>query len=184
MVDRGLIVACWMVFVAYWLLSAFSTKKTAESRGWVWNIVHRVPVGLGYVLILGSTREAPWNPLVLRPVGALAVGFCVAGLMGAIWSRRTLAGNWSSDPVIKEQQELVERGPYRFVRHPIYTSILLMALGSALAVGRAASFVGWLLAAVGFWLKLMQEEQLMLRIFPQDYAAYRGRVKALMPFVL
>src|SRR5205085_5581247 len=109
---------------------------------------------------------------------------CLLGLIGALWSRRTLAGNWSSEVVLKENHELIERGPYRFVRHPIYTSVLLMVLGSMLLMGRLASVTGYLLITAGFYVKLKQEEGLLLRHFPIQYAAYRFRVKALIPYVL
>jgi protein-S-isoprenylcysteine O-methyltransferase Ste14 len=127
-----------------------------------------------------------WNPLVVPytlAIQALAVSLCILGLLGAIWARRTLAENWSMEVVFKEQHELVERGPYRFVRHPIYTSVLLMVLGSALAEGLLTALVGFLLIVAGFAVKLKQEEVLMLRHFPTQYAAYKSRVKALLPLV-
>jgi protein-S-isoprenylcysteine O-methyltransferase Ste14 len=77
----------------------------------------------------------------------------------------------------------VERGPYRFVRHPIYTSHLLMGLGTAIASGLLVAFAGLLLFIIGFWIKLKQEEGLLLRHFPDEYPAYKARVKALVPFV-
>jgi protein-S-isoprenylcysteine O-methyltransferase Ste14 len=77
----------------------------------------------------------------------------------------------------------VERGPYRFVRHPIYTSHLLMGLGTAIASGLLVAFAGLVFFFIGFWIKLKQEEGLLLRHFPDEYPAYKARVKALVPFV-
>jgi len=186
LITQRLIHACWIVFLAYWLISAWSTKKTVERQSAGAKLTYNLPLVLGALLLFWPAPLFSWNVLVVPHtlvVQVLAVGLCVLGLLGALWARRTLAENWSSEVVFKEQHELIERGPYRFVRHPIYTSLLLMALGSALATGRPGSFVGFLLFLVGFWLKLKQEEALLLRHFPTQYAAYMSHVKALLPFV-
>lgn len=101
-----------------------------------------------------------------------------------IWARKILAGNWSSDVTLKQGHELVKAGPYRFVRHPIYTGLLLMCLGAAIDIGLLRAWLGVALVFVGFWIKLNQEETLMLRHFPDDYPTYRKQVKALVPFVI
>jgi protein-S-isoprenylcysteine O-methyltransferase Ste14 len=85
---------------------------------------------------------------------------------------------------LKEGHELVDRGPYRFVRHPIYTGILTMFFATALALGHLAGFAATLLVFSSFWIKLRDEEQLMLQQFPERYVVYRQRVKRIIPFVL
>ena len=74
--------------------------------------------------------------------------------------------------------------PNRFVRHPIYTSILIMYIGSAVALPRLYLLVGLALVFAGFWLKLKQEEVVMLNHFGPKYEDHRRRVKALIPAVL
>ena len=183
---QRLIGVCWILFIAYWTITARSTKKTAEPASAAALLRYRVLCHFGVLLFLVSTRWSGLDALVIprSPVtDGIAVCVCILGLLGAIWARRTLAGNWSLEVVFKENHELVEQGPYRWVRHPIYTSILLMMLGSVLTVGHIASFVGLLFMVSGFWIKLRQEEALMLRHFPAQYAAYMSRVKALVPFV-
>ena len=83
-----------------------------------------------------------------------------------------------------EARRLVMSGPYRFVRHPIYTGHLLMGLGTAIGSGRLVAFAGLALFFVGFWIKLRQEEKLLMRSFPEEYPAYRARIRALVPYVL
>jgi len=112
------------------------------------------------------------------------VFLCVSGLVFAIWARLILGRNWSGVVTLKEGHELIERGPYRVVRHPIYTGILAMLAGTAIALGYFGSFIGFLLVFVSFWVKLKREEDLMLKHFPTKYAAYQRRVKRIIPFLI
>jgi len=184
----GIIRACWIVFITIWLVAAVSTKRAVyrESRAqrlryWVLFVIA--------CLLLFYGRELPY-PLNLRiiPHATLvawaAPVLCVAGLTFALWARVTLGRNWSGVVTLKEGHELVERGPYRFVRHPIYTGILTMFFATALAQGHLSGFVGTLLMFASFWIKLRDEEKLMLQQFPERYADYRRRAKRIIPFVL
>jgi protein-S-isoprenylcysteine O-methyltransferase Ste14 len=123
------------------------------------------------------TPHAAWAQVVGDMV-------CVLGLFVTLWARRTLAGNWSSDVTFKRGHELIRRGPYRFVRHPIYTGILTMCLGTAIEIGRLRGWLALPVMAFSFWIKLKQEERLLLRHFPDTYPAYQQQVKALVPFVI
>jgi len=125
-------------------------------------------------------------PVTPHAVGAQLTGdvVCVLGLFVTIWARRTLAGNWSSNVTFKQGHELIRRGPYRLVRHPIYTGILTMCLGTAIEIGRLRGWLALPLMAAAFWIKLKQEERLLLRHFPDDYPLYQKQVKSLIPFVI
>ena len=181
------IVACWIIFIGYWTINALKGKPTAERQNWSSIMAHRVPTTLGGILLWCPTLSYPLS-LTLTPqtdlARAIGAVICVLGLLGAIWSRRTLAGNWSSTVTFKQGHQLVQTGPYRFVRHPIYTGILLMCLGSAIAAGRFGSWLGFLFLCAGFWIKLKQEESLMLRHFPDEYPSHQTRVKTLVPFLI
>ena len=182
-----IIKACWIGFIIYWAVSALRQRAVAERAPWIDQLAHKLPVGLGAWLMFVPGRDYSWQAPVSLPQpasGYIGAALCVLGLAGAVWARWTLAGNWSSNVTFKQGHELVERGPYRFVRHPIYTSLLLMGLGTALAGNRAAPFAGLLFWFAGFWIKLQQEEQLLTRHFPNKYPAYKTRVKALIPFVI
>jgi protein-S-isoprenylcysteine O-methyltransferase Ste14 len=140
-----------------------------------------------FLLLYGRRLPYPLNlrivPAMAPPACAAAV-LCIIGLAFAFWARVTLGRNWSGVVTLKEGHELVERGPYRFVRHPIYTGILTMFFATALALGHVAGFAATLLMFASFWIKLCDEEQLMLQQFPHRYAVYRRRVKRIIPFVL
>jgi protein-S-isoprenylcysteine O-methyltransferase Ste14 len=106
-----------------------------------------------------------------------------AGLAFAIWARFVIAGNWSSYVELKRDHELIVAGPYRWVRHPIYTGLLLAFVGSALAVGEWRGVLAVAIVAASFWRKLKLEEAVMRRQFGETYARYAARVPALIPFI-
>jgi protein-S-isoprenylcysteine O-methyltransferase Ste14 len=85
---------------------------------------------------------------------------------------------------LKENHELIVRGPYRLVRHPIYTGLLAMFVATAVQLGHIAGMIGVALVFVSFWIKSSYEEELMDKQFPDQYAAYRHRVKRFIPYVL
>ena len=184
MLPGLLIAACWVLLVLYWNISATSTKPTAERQSWTGRLA-RVPVWLGYILFVVPGVH-PFGIVVIRHTviaAYLGVAICAAGLFAAIWSRKTLGDDWSRDVEFKQGHKLVEQGPYKFVRHPIYTSHLLMGLGTAITSGLLVAFMGLLSFFIGFSIELKQEENLLLKHFPDEYPAYKARVKALIPFV-
>ncbi len=186
-ISGSIIIGCWLIFLAYWFISAFGQKAMAEGQALASALAHRIPVGLGWFLLAYPKLPPPMNLVVIpHRDWMLAMGMmvCVFGLFVTIWARWTLAGNWSSDVTFKQNHELVRTGPYQFVRHPIYTGLLVMCLGTAIEVGQLRCGLSIVMVGIGFWIKLKQEERLMLRHFPNEYPAYRKQVKALVPFVI
>ncbi len=208
MIAGKLIVLCWLVFYVYWLVSAFFTKRAVWKQSLWKELLYRLPIVVGVILLFSGhevpgilvtqrpfrvhlqelwIRHSAWNAMIVghTPLAqTIAVLVCVLGLVVAIWARRTLARNWSGNVTFKENHELVQRGPYRYVRHPIYTGLLMMVLGTAISNGHVEAFVGCLFFLTSFYIKLGQEEQVMLSHFPDQYPAYRSRSKALIPYVL
>ena len=184
----NIVSGCWLVFVAIWIIGALSTKRTVyrethaqRLRYWLWMVI------ACFLLTYGQRLPYPLNLRIIphvAPTAWAAAVLCIIGLVFACWARLTLGRNWSGLVTLKEGHELVERGPYRFVRHPIYTGILTMFFATALALGHLAGFAATLLMFASFWIKLRDEETLMLRQFPDRYAAYRQRAKRIIPFVL
>jgi protein-S-isoprenylcysteine O-methyltransferase Ste14 len=182
-----LIYTCWIIFLGFWLVAVRRTKSTAEQGGWRGWLAYRLPLAIAIALLVSSfgspVLEIPIIPST--PLIHILSGFlCVTGLLFAIWARAILGSNWSSSVTLKQDHELVTRGPYRFVRHPIYTGVLLMLLGSALISGRLGPIAGMAFGFLGLWIKLSQEEALMMQHFPADYPKYKASSKALLPFVL
>jgi protein-S-isoprenylcysteine O-methyltransferase Ste14 len=179
-----LILACWTSLGFYWNVSARTIKSAAERQSFAARLA-RMPVWLGFILFVAAWVH-PFGLIVIRRtvfLDSIGVAICALGLFVAIWSRKALGAEWSRDVELKQGHKLVECGPYRFMRHPIYTGHLLMGLGTAIASGLLVAFVGLALFIGGFWTKLNQEERLLLRSFPDEYPAYKARVKALIPYV-
>jgi protein-S-isoprenylcysteine O-methyltransferase Ste14 len=182
---------CWIAWLALWIVMAFSTKRTVErsSKWWVSGLTVVVVVVVVVVAVLlrvlggtGTLERAAWTPS--PAVSVLSVALVVTGLAFTAWARLTLGRNWSGAVVFKEDQKLIVAGPYAVVRHPIYTGLLAMLLGTALAYAEPIGFFLFAAGVVALYAKARKEEQLMTRHFPGAYAAYRERVKAIIPYVL
>jgi protein-S-isoprenylcysteine O-methyltransferase len=179
-----IVLASWGAFVVTWAIAALFVKRTVERR-WGWGRMLILVAFLGAwaarsAPVLGATRT--WTPTPATEW--LGAGVVLLGLVVTIWARLTLGSNWSGEVTFKLDHELIERGPYRYVRHPIYTGILLMALGTATLQARLASFLFCAGLLIGLLFKLRAEEELLTRHFPEAYPRYRERVRGLIPFVL
>jgi protein-S-isoprenylcysteine O-methyltransferase Ste14 len=99
-------------------------------------------------------------------------------------ARLYLGRNWSADPRIARDHDLVRRGPYRLVRHPIYTGMVVASIGTAIAFGQLRDLLALPLLCVGLWLKARAEERLLLSEFGDRYTAYRLDVRsAIIPYL-
>jgi protein-S-isoprenylcysteine O-methyltransferase Ste14 len=113
-------------------------------------------------------------------------GFAIValGLGFTVWARVVLGRNWSGIVTVKQDHELVTEGPYRWVRHPIYTGLVVAFAGSATARGEWRGVLAVLIVFVALWRKLTLEERWMIETFGDAYLRYREKVRALIPFVL
>jgi protein-S-isoprenylcysteine O-methyltransferase Ste14 len=184
----NIITACWIIFFVVWLLAAVSTKRSVYRESRAQRLRYWVLLVIAFLLLINGRRlPYPLNVRIiphLNVVACAGVVLCISGLAFSIWARVTLGRNWSGMVTLKEEHELIERGPYRLVRHPIYTGLISMFLATVIVLGHVSGIVGALLLFVSFWIKLSDEERLMLQHFPDQYAAYQQRVKRIIPFIL
>ena len=178
----------WAALGLVWAAGFPFTRKTVRSQPYGARLFHLALALLGFSLLGSTWFRAGWLGQRFmansREVALAGVGLTMIGCAFAIWARLTLGANWSGRATVKAGHELIIRGPYAMARHPIYTGLLAACLGTAIAYGEWRCLVGLVMVTLALAVKIGQEERLMLDTFPQAYAAYRQRVKALIPGVL
>ena len=182
----NLIPGMWIAWCLYWVISARGTKRTVRRESWVSRISHVLPLIIGILLValphipsaLFATRILP-RTFVTYWVG---VTLTFLGLAFAVWARRHIGSNWSGTVTVKENHALVRTGPYAWVRHPIYTGLLLAILGTAVARGELRGVWALAMCTIAFVSKLRIEERWMRQEFGEEYARYSASVPALIPF--
>ena len=180
--------AAWLTVCLVWIVSARMNKPVIRSESGRFTVQHRALLAGAFVLLfspLGQLGPLGWK--VVLPSPAIEIGgtaLTVAGALIAVWARWHLGGNWSAAVTIKERHSLVRTGPYRFVRHPIYTGLLLAAIGTAVAYGEVRGIVAVGLAFLAWFTKSKREEAFLESQFGEAYQGYRRETKALIPFLL
>jgi protein-S-isoprenylcysteine O-methyltransferase Ste14 len=180
----------WALLLLYWLWSARTAKRSALHEPlWQRLLLYWLPL-VAAVLLLGPGewfgRSLLREQFVPHSFAAQTCGLvlCLAGAGLAIWSRRVLGTNWSSEVQLKENHELIERGPYRIIRHPIYLGLLTLFLGNAILVGDWRGLLAVAIVFASFWRKLRVEERWLGRNFGRSYQDYVRRTHALLPGIL
>ena len=182
-----IIPALWAIFWIYWLIAARHTKPTSRRESPAARASHVIPLIVAFGLFYLPGSWGGW--LFARFLPRSSVGYWIgvalvaAGLAFAIWARRHLGRNWSGMVTLKEDHTLTRSGPYRWVRNPIYTGIVLGMLGTAIAVGQWRGLIAVAITVASFIRKIRIEERLMRETFPDEYPRYRADVPAaLSPF--
>lgn len=182
------IIFCWIIVFGYWIFSSFSIKRTIKvySGKWqrfaFWSLIFAIAI-LSYTGTLSKfTGPVLWQNTFVT--GIIADSVTLIGLIIMLWARKTLGANWSGHITLKENHELIENGPYAFVRHPIYSGLLLLALGPIILHGHLYGLLAFIIFFGGVWFRTQQEEKLLTDTFPQNYPVYKKRTKRLIPLIL
>ena len=120
-----------------------------------------------------------------RPWATVAgIVIFVFGLWVFRRSHKDLGRNWSVTLEIREKHKLVTGGLYRFIRHPMYASFLLIALAQAFLLPNwVAGLSGLVGLAVLFFMRINVEERMMLDTFGEEYRVYSGKTKRIIPYI-
>jgi protein-S-isoprenylcysteine O-methyltransferase Ste14 len=184
--SRTLIAVFWAIWAVGWLIGAIGIKRAQWRESGATAIYNRTPVVLGMIMLL----RPQWLPAALTyrfvppepELPALSAILVFLGLLFALWARAHLGRNWSGAVTVKEGHTLITSGPYRWVRHPIYSGVVVALAGTALAIGEARGFIATALILIGFVIKLLVEEARMRDTFP-DYVDYCRHTARLIPGV-
>jgi len=175
----------WAIWAIAWLIMAFFSKATKRRETPAQRLQHVLPIMAGYFLIfrddLGvpglSRRIFPDNPALMLA----CVGVTILGLLFAVWARFALGSNWSGTVTIKANHQLIRRGPYRFIRHPIYTGMLAALLAAAITQQLASGLLGFAVVAFALYRKARREESFLSQEFGEAFAAHRRHTGMFLP---
>jgi len=177
----------WLAWLAYWFVAARNVKATRRRESHASRLGHVLLSVLAAALLAFRGQPLHWlDERFLPPTMAaywLGLLMLAVGIAFAVWARHDLGRNWSGTVTVKQDHELIRSGPYRLVRHPIYTGLLLAILGTAVAFGEWRGLLAFGLLTGSLLLKLRIEERFMGESFPDEYARYRAEVPALIPFI-
>jgi protein-S-isoprenylcysteine O-methyltransferase len=175
-----LVYAAWMLLVIYLTVAAIGAKRDTQPH-----LGQSLGLTLAIIVALVLPHLAMFQFVNFQPDAPLATTgliLTVVGIAFLVWGRQTLGGNWSQTVSAKENHELVTSGPYRYVRHPMYTGGLVACLGSAMAAGGVFVFLLLILTPLFLW-RGSAEDELMSRQFPEEFPGYKARTYALIPLV-
>jgi len=175
----------WAIWVALWLLLAFFRKSTKRQETPGQRLEHLIPVLTGFLLIFRTGRTPgrlgtaifPDNPVLML----VCVIVTILGLLFSVWARLALGSNWSGTVTIKAGHELIRSGPYRFIRHPIYTGMLAALLASAVTERLVIGLLGFAIVFFALWRKAKREESFLAQEFGPAFDEHRKRTGMFLP---
>jgi len=179
--------ALWILWALIWVWSARAVKRARRRESPASRAAHVIPLAVVTVLLALPSLPGWLGERCIGPgatTATVALVLVAGGLAFSVWARAVLGGNWSASVTLKDGHEIVRSGPYRWVRHPIYTGLIVAIAGSALARGEWRGIVAIAIATAALWRKLRMEERWLTEEFGQRYADYRKQTRALIPFIL
>jgi len=173
----------WNALLIVWIVMWFGMKQAKKSETPRERLQHVIPVVLAFWLLFGNnhaildTKLIPQTPLVLW-VGILMTAL---GVVISIWARLSLGANWSGMVVLKQGHELVRKGLYRWIRHPIYTGILLGFIGTSMIKSHAQGWLGFAILLLSFYFKARREENFLRQEFGEGFEEHQRRTGMFLP---
>ena len=175
----------WGIWAIWWLAMAFFSKSTKRRESPMQRIEHLLPALLGFALIFREGFGGAWLAQPIFVAGPTLLLICVLvtilGLSFAVWARLALGANWSGTVTIKANHQLIRRGPYRSIRHPIYTGMLTALLAVAITRGLWSGVVGFALVLFALFRKARREELFLLQEFGEGFAEHRQHTGMFLP---
>lgn len=176
---------CWVIFGLYWFISAMRQKAEKRREPWVERMEHILPLVAVALLFNWQTARYGWLGMRFVPfstaVGSIGLGMTAAGVALAIWARTHIGQNWSAVVSIRADHELIGTGPYRMMRHPIYTGGLLALAGTGLLIGEVRALAGFAIACAAFYLKARKEEKWLAGEFGERFTVHQKKTGMFLP---
>jgi protein-S-isoprenylcysteine O-methyltransferase Ste14 len=175
----------WYAFLVVWMVAALWVKRPKVVEPLASRLRCGALLMAGLTLLFSHWPEIGFLKQRFVPgaqwLSLAGVGLTFAGAGLAIWARLILGENWSARVSRKAGHELIRTGPYAWVRHPIYSGLLLACLGTALVVGQWKGLLAIPLILIAQWIKARREEHFMVAEFGEAYQQYRQHTGFLLP---
>jgi protein-S-isoprenylcysteine O-methyltransferase Ste14 len=175
----------WFAWVIFWVAMAFLSKSTKRRETPAQRLEHVIPALLGFLLIFREGSGLGWLTRPVIPDNPVLMAFCVAatilGLLFTVWARFALGSNWSGAVTIKADHQLIRRGPYRFIRHPIYTGMLAALLATVVTQRLVTGLLGFAIVFFALWRKAKREESFLSQEFGPAFDEHRQHTGMFLP---
>jgi protein-S-isoprenylcysteine O-methyltransferase Ste14 len=175
----------WTIWAVWWLAMAFFSKSTKRRESAMQRVEHLLPAMLGFALVFREGFGGAWLARPIISGNASLLWLCVMatilGLLFAVWARLILGSNWSGTVTIKTNHQLIRRGPYRWIRHPIYTGMLAALLATAMIPGLLSGIIGFLLVLLALFRKARREESFLSQEFGEGFMEHRQHTGMFLP---
>jgi protein-S-isoprenylcysteine O-methyltransferase Ste14 len=175
----------WVALMLVWVVLMLGMKRAKKREQWDERLRYLLLLLVGAWLIFGTRRNLPaLNHRVLpneQMVWGIGLALTAIGVGIAIWARLSLGANWSGTVTLKNQHELVRKGLYRWIRHPIYTGIGLGMFGSAIIRGYLTGLIGAGLILLGFYIKARKEESFLREEFGSGFEEHARQTGMFLP---
>jgi protein-S-isoprenylcysteine O-methyltransferase Ste14 len=176
---------CWLAFGLYWVVSAFKRKATKKRETYFQRFRYTILLMVGFWFLFRPQAHYGWLGTRFLPADAFwswfAVALTAAGIALSIWARWHLGSNWSGVVTLKEGHELIRTGPYRTIRHPIYTGILLGLLGTAVTIGEVRGLLALPIGWISFYMKARREESFLAEEFGPAFVEHQRHTGMFLP---
>ena len=174
----------WYLFVIVWIVASLWVKTTKAAEPLMSRLTYGSLMALAFYLLFSRRALGMLGTRFIRDAESVAVAGIVltfAGVALSIWARLILGENWSAKVTRKVDHELIRSGPYAFVRHPIYSGLLLATIGTAIFVGQWRGLIAIPLVLLSESIKARREEQFMIEEFGETYQEYREQTWFIVP---
>ena len=184
-VFRLLVVVPWIVFLIYWIVSAIRTRVTVQTESFASRYAILLIEVVGFVLLFRHSAGIGFlgTRFMHRTLASVIAGLILLwmGISLAIWARYHLAEYWSARITIKEHHQLIRTGPYARLRHPIYSGLILAAIGSAVVIDQWRCVLGVCLILTGYCIKARKEETMLTQQFGEAFREHQKHAGFLIP---
>ena len=175
----------WILLMLVWVVLMLGMKRAKKRERWDERLRYLLLLLVGAWLIFGTRSELGAlnyrvlpNELVVWGIG---LALTAIGVGIAIWARLSLGANWSGTVTLKNEHELVRKGLYRWIRHPIYTGIALGMFGSAIIRVYLIGLIGAGLILLGFYIKARKEESFLREEFGAGFEEHAQQTGMFLP---